>query len=137
VSWLKAKQNEDGGWGESCLSDRDPSWRGRGVSTASQTAWAIIGILAGEDGLDEHVLRGVRWLLERQNATGSWDEQAFTGNGFPNHFYMRYFLYPHYFPLLALADFRTRLSVLADDEARPIALQSGELIRMRRAPEVG
>jgi squalene-hopene/tetraprenyl-beta-curcumene cyclase len=133
VSWLKSKQNEDGGWGESCLSDKDPSWRGRGASAASQTAWALIGLLAGEDAISEHVLRGVRWLLERQNSAGAWDEKEFTGNGFPNHFYMRYYLYPHYFPLLALADFRTRLQELGDEETPAVSLTSSALVRMRRA----
>jgi squalene-hopene/tetraprenyl-beta-curcumene cyclase len=109
VAWLKEHQNDDGGWGESCLSDKDPGWRGRGRSTASQTAWALIGLLAGENGLSDNVLRGVRWLAERQNSAGSWDEEEFTGNGFPNHFYMRYYLYPHYFPLMALGMFRARV----------------------------
>ncbi len=135
VGWLKSKQNVDGGWGESCLSDKDPSWRGRGESTASQTAWALIGLLAGEDAIGENVLRGVRWLIERQNPAGSWDEQAFTGNGFPNHFYMRYYLYPHYFPLLALANFRTRLQEAGvEAPAETVALTSGELVRLRRTP---
>jgi squalene-hopene/tetraprenyl-beta-curcumene cyclase len=137
VSWLKFKQNDDGGWGESCLSDRDPNWHGRGDSTASQTAWAIVGLLAGEDEISEHVMRGVQWLLERQNSAGSWDETAFTGNGFPNHFYMRYYLYPHYFPLLALANFRARLE--KHEEAAPpaLSLKNGETIRMRRTATLG
>jgi squalene-hopene/tetraprenyl-beta-curcumene cyclase len=109
VAWLKAKQNEDGGWGESPLSDKDPAWRGRGTSTASQTAWAIMGLLAGEDGISDHVMRGVAWLLERQNEAGAWDESEFTGAGFPNHFYLRYHLYRHYFPLMALGRFNRRL----------------------------
>ena len=132
VDWLKSKQNDDGGWGESCLSDKDPSWRGRGASTASQTAWAITGLLAGEDTIGDHVVKGVRWLLERQNAAGSWDEKAFTGNGFPNHFYMRYYLYPHYFPLLALSNFNARLPKPGDEKGPAIALKSGELVRIRR-----
>ncbi|HXW84950.1 MAG TPA: squalene--hopene cyclase, partial [Candidatus Binataceae bacterium] len=110
VEWLKSKQNSDGGWGESPLADKDPAWRGRGVSTASQTAWAVMGLLAGEDGVSEHVLRGVRWLAERQNEAGAWDETESTGNGFPNHFYLRYELYSHYFPLMALGRFRSRLA---------------------------
>lgn len=109
VAWLKSKQNEDGGWGESPLSDKDPSWRGRGTSTASQTAWAIMGLLAGEDGIGEAVLRGAEWLLERQNEIGDWDEAEFTGAGFPNHFYLRYHLYRHYFPLMALGRLRRRM----------------------------
>jgi squalene-hopene/tetraprenyl-beta-curcumene cyclase len=109
VDWLKSKQNPDGGWGESPLADREPSWRGRGTSTASQTAWAIIGLLAGEDGAGEQLQRGVQWLVERQNENGAWEENEFTGTGFPGHFYLRYWLYSHYFPLMALGRFRTRI----------------------------
>jgi len=109
VDWLKSKQNPDRGWGESPLADRDPGWRGRGTSTASQTAWAIIGLLAGEDGPSEPLLRGVQWLVERQNENGAWDENEFTGTGFPGHFYLRYWLYSHYFPLMALGRFRARM----------------------------
>jgi squalene-hopene/tetraprenyl-beta-curcumene cyclase len=114
VAWLKSVQNSDGGWGESGLSDSDPAYHGRGPSTASQTAWAIIGLLAGENGLSEHAMRGVAWLIERQASDGDWDEPESTGNGFPNHFYLRYELYSHYFPLIALGRFRTRLKELAD-----------------------
>lgn len=114
VNWLKSRQNADGGWGESPLSDRDPNWRGRGDSTASQTAWALIGLLAGEDRVGDNVIRGVRWLLERQNSSGAWDEDAFTGNGFPNHFYMKYYLYAHYFPLMALGQFRSRIQAMME-----------------------
>jgi squalene-hopene/tetraprenyl-beta-curcumene cyclase len=110
VQWLKDHQNPDGGWGESALSDRDRAWRGRGTSTASQTAWALIGLLAGEDLIGDNVTRGVDWLAERQNEDGTWDETEFTGTGFPNHFYLRYYMYPHYFPLMALGRFRARLS---------------------------
>jgi len=109
VAWLKAKQNDDGGWGESCLSDRDPAWRGRGVSTASQTAWALIGLAAGEDEVGDAARRGAAWLMDRQNENGGWDETEFTGTGFPNHFYLRYHLYCHYFPLMALGRLRRRL----------------------------
>lgn len=109
ADWLKSVQNADGGWGESCLSDKDPAWRGRGTSTASQTAWALIGLLAGEDEISDHVMRGAGWLLERQNENGAWDETEFTGTGFPNHFYLRYHLYFHYFPLMALGRLRHRL----------------------------
>ena len=113
VAWLKSKQNEDGGWGESCLSDKDPAWRGRGTSTPSQTAWAMIGLLAGEDGVSPHLMRGLQWLLERQRETGDWEETEFTGTGFPNHFYLRYHLYAHYFPLMALGRLRKRMTELA------------------------
>ena len=86
------------------------AWRGRGASTASQTAWALIGLLAGEDQISDNVTRGVDWLLERQNEDGAWDEAEFTGTGFPNHFYLRYHMYAHYFPLMALGRFRRRIS---------------------------
>ncbi len=109
VEWLKSKQNADGGWGESPLSDKDRAWRGRGTSTASQTAWALIGLLAGENGISDHATRGAQWLSERQNDQGGWDETESTGNGFPNHFYLRYSMYAHYFPLMALGRFRRRL----------------------------
>ncbi len=110
VEWLKSKQNPDGGWGESPLSDRDRSWRGRGTSTASQTAWAMIGLIAGEADVSEHALRGAQWLSERQNDDGAWTETESTGNGFPNHFYLRYYLYAHYFPLMALGRLRRRMN---------------------------
>ena len=110
ASWMRSKQNEDGGWGESPLSDMDPSWRGRGISTASQTAWAIMGLLASETQISDNVRRGIAWLLERQNEAGAWDEAEFTGAGFPNHFYLRYHLYAHYFPLMALGRFQSSVA---------------------------
>ena len=113
VAWLKLKQNPDGGWGESPLSDKDPAWHGRGTSTASQTAWALIGLIAGEPGISENAMRGAQWLSERQNDEGAWDERESTGNGFPNHFYLRYYMYAHYFPLMALGRFRKRLAETA------------------------
>ena len=108
-------QNPDGGWGESCLSDSDPALKGKGNSTPSQTAWALIGLLAGEDGLSDNVMRGVTWLLERQNEEGRWEDLEFTGTGFPNHFYLRYHMYAHYFPLMALGRFRQRLAQATPD----------------------
>jgi len=113
VAWLKSKQNPDGGWGESPLSDKDPLWHGRGTSTASQTAWALIGLIAGEESISENAMRGAQWLSERQNDEGAWDERESTGNGFPNHFYLRYHMYAHYFPLMALGRFRKRLAETA------------------------
>ncbi len=114
VQWLKLRQNADGGWGESCLSDKDPSYRGRGPSTASQTAWALIGLLAGEDEISESAVRGAQWLLERADETGLWEETEFTGTGFPNHFYLHYAGYARYFPLMALGRLRRRLARRAD-----------------------
>ena len=113
AAWLKSKQNADGGWGESCLSDKEPAWRGRGTSTPSQTAWAMIGLLAAEDGISPYLVRGLQWFVERQRETGDWEETEFTGTGFPNHFYLRYHLYAHYFPLMALGRLRKRMMELA------------------------
>jgi len=76
---------------------------GKGRSTASQTAWALIGLLAFVPPEDRAISRGVQWLLERQTPDGTWNEEEFTGTGFPNHFYLRYNYYRHYFPLMALA----------------------------------
>jgi squalene-hopene/tetraprenyl-beta-curcumene cyclase len=99
--WLEEHQNSDGGWGEDLRSYTDDRWRGRGESTASQTAWALIGLLAsGVNG--EVVERGVRWLVETQRADGTWDEPLFTGVGFPGDFYLNYHLYRQVFPVSAL-----------------------------------
>jgi len=70
-------------------------------------------LIAGESGISENAMRGAQWLSERQNDEGAWDERESTGNGFPNHFYLRYHLYAHYFPLMALGRFRKRLAETA------------------------
>jgi squalene-hopene/tetraprenyl-beta-curcumene cyclase len=103
VSWLHNHQNEDGGWGESCQSYTESTWRGRGPSTASQTAWGVLGLLAAAGRDDPALWGGIRWLLEHQNPDGTWDEPYFTGTGFPGDFYIKYHEYRNYFPLLALA----------------------------------
>jgi squalene-hopene/tetraprenyl-beta-curcumene cyclase len=101
VRWLEDHQNSDGGWGEDCRSYNDPAWVGRGPSTASQTAWALLALhAAGEDSLA--VRRGIAWLVSTQRPDGTWDEEAFTGTGFPSHFYINYHLYRLVFPLMAL-----------------------------------
>jgi len=110
VAWLKAHQNADGGWGESIRSYDEEATAGQGASTASQTAWAVLGLLAGEAQLSPEVRRGVDYLLNRQRPDGSWDELHFTGTGFPRHFYLRYHMYRNYFPLMALGRFRTRIA---------------------------
>jgi squalene-hopene/tetraprenyl-beta-curcumene cyclase len=102
VSWLEAHQNPDGGWGEDLRSYRDPSWIGRGESTASQTAWALLALLAGGERSGPAVERGVRWLGETQTEAGTWNEPSFTGTGFPGDFYINYHLYRLIFPLQAL-----------------------------------
>ena len=105
LAWLKSVQNPDGGWGEHVASYRDRRSMGRGTSTASQTAWALMGLLAFLPPEDPAVERGIEWLLARQTEDGSWNERDFTGTGFPKHFYLRYHMYRHYFPLMALGRF--------------------------------
>ncbi|RIK90073.1 MAG: squalene--hopene cyclase [Proteobacteria bacterium] len=101
VQWLERHQNRDGGWGEDLRSYEDPTWRGRGTSTASQTAWALLALLDAAP-QSEAVARGIDWLVRMQRPDGSWDEPEFTGTGFPGDFYIRYHLYRHHFPLMAL-----------------------------------
>jgi squalene-hopene/tetraprenyl-beta-curcumene cyclase len=101
VAWLEARQNPDGGWGEDCRSYDDPEWIGRGQSTASQTAWALLALhAAGERSVA--LDRGVEWLLDAQRPDGTWDEPYHTGTGFPGDFYINYHLYRLVFPVTAL-----------------------------------
>jgi squalene-hopene/tetraprenyl-beta-curcumene cyclase len=102
AKWLREVQNQDGGWGESCASYEKHAFVAAG-SSPSQTAWALLGLEAAGDTTSRAVSRGVAWLLHHQNARGNWTEDLMTGTGFPNVFYLTYRLYPHYFPLLALA----------------------------------
>ncbi len=102
VEWLRARQNADGGWGETVASYDDESLAGKGESTASQTAWALLGLMAADGGASPAVQRGIDYLVRTQGAEGTWSERLFTGTGFPRHFYLRYHLYRHYFPLMAL-----------------------------------
>ncbi|ARH94131.1 squalene--hopene cyclase [Streptomyces sp. MOE7] len=103
VRWLEQVQNEDGGWGEDQRSYQDKErWAGRGASTASQTAWALMALLAAGERESEAVRRGVRWLTGTQRDDGSWDEPYFTGTGFPWDFSINYHLYRQVFPLTAL-----------------------------------
>lgn len=119
LRWLKHVQNPTGGWGEGLSSYADKRFMGRGEPTASQTAWALMGLLAYLPAADLAVEKGVRWLVAQQVEArpmpafegghpvplargGTWDEKVPTGTGFPNHFYLRYHLYRHYFPMMAL-----------------------------------
>ncbi len=103
--WLKEHQNADGGWGESCKSYEDPALRGKGESTASQTAWALIGLIGAGETHSQAARRGIDYLVETQAPNGGWIENHFTGTGFPRAFYLRYGLYKIYFPLMAMAKF--------------------------------
>jgi len=128
ANWLLAHQQPSGGWGESPETYDDPSLRGSGKATASQTAWAIMGLLAA--GRQQHpaVARGVRFLLNRQRTDGTWDEAEFTGTGFPRVFYLRYHMYPIYFPLMALSQWAaavgTPVENAADNTPTPLPKQA-------------
>lgn len=103
VDWLTSKQQSCGGWGETASSYDDPSLRGTGVPTASQTAWALLGLIAAGESDSLAVQRGIEYLLGTQQPNGTWHETEFTGTGFPRVFYLRYHYYSLYFPLMALA----------------------------------
>jgi len=101
ATWMRSVQNHDGGWGESCASYEKQKFIAAS-STPSQTAWALLALEAADDRASTSVQRGIDWLLTHQNQQGWWDEELMTGTGFPNVFYLKYHLYAHYFPLLAL-----------------------------------
>jgi squalene-hopene/tetraprenyl-beta-curcumene cyclase len=104
--WLESCQNEDGGWGETCESYANPTlYKGKGPSTASQTAWALMGLCACGDLERSSIRRGIDYLLLNQNRDGSWSEKEITGTGFPRVFYLKYDMYRNNFPLLALATY--------------------------------
>ena len=115
AEWVRMVQNADGGWGESCGTYDEPDTRGIGVSTPSQTAWALMALLAAGDDRSDSIAKGVRWLLGRQREDGSWDESMgegstrqsiITGTGFPKVFYLAYTMYRQYFPLMALTTYK-------------------------------
>ncbi len=103
VGWLKSVQQECGGWGETCRSYDDPSLAGQGTPTASQTAWALLALLAAGEADSDSARASVDYLRTTQQADGAWHEEPFTGTGFPKVFYLKYHLYALYFPLMALA----------------------------------
>ncbi|HEY6486200.1 MAG TPA: squalene--hopene cyclase [Candidatus Cybelea sp.] len=103
AAWLLSVQNPDGGWGESCHSYVDESFAGIGASTASQTAWAILGLQLAGHPQHPAVAAGLEYLCKRQRNDGTWDERECTGTGFPRDFYINYHLYRHLFPTMALA----------------------------------
>ena len=105
-NWLESCQNADGGWGETCGTYDNPKLKGQGESTPSQTAWALMGIIAASDHLRPSIIRGVEYLARTQNDDGSLTEDHITGTGFPKVFYLKYDMYRNNWPLLALADFQ-------------------------------
>ena len=110
ADWLESVQQGDGGWGESCASYDDRSLMAKGETTASQTAWAVLGLVSAGRADGGAARRGIAYLTETQKADGSWDEAPYTGTGFPRVFYLRYHLYRIYFPLMALARYNAAVS---------------------------
>jgi squalene-hopene/tetraprenyl-beta-curcumene cyclase len=106
ADWLEFCQNADGGWGETCGTYDNPNLKGQGESTPSQTAWALMGIVAASTQVRPSILAGVEYLARTQNPDGSWTEDHITGTGFPKVFYLKYDMYRNNWPLLALTDFR-------------------------------
>lgn len=109
VKWLRSIQRADGGWGESPESYIERKYISTLESVPSQTAWALMGLMAATGTNSSHVKKGIEFLLERLSAEGNWDENYFTGTGFPGHFYIRYHGYRHYFPLMTLGQYRSKL----------------------------
>ena len=111
VKWLKSKQREDGGWGEDNASYHDKSLSGAyHFSTAFQTAWAVLGLMAAGEVASPEVKAGINFILHNQQADGVWNDKCFTAPGFPKVFYLKYHGYDKFFPLWALARFRNELS---------------------------
>ena len=122
VAWLRSVQNPDGGWGEDMRSYDDPSYKAKGESTASQTAWALLALIAAGD-LSEATAKGIAWLADTQREDGTWDEPWFTGTGFPGDFLINYHLYRDVFPVTALGRYATALENETGQEAANEAAQ--------------
>lgn len=133
VAWLKAMQQPSGGWGESCATYDDPSLKGKGTVTASQTAWALLGLISAGQAQSEAVQRGIAWLQTHQAADGVWDEPEFTGTGFPKVFYLKYHYYRAYFPLMALGRYRSALAALGQAPS-PNGAAAGDRPRIAASP---
>ena len=125
ANWLLSCQQASGAWGESADSYARPELRGKGPATASQTAWALLGLIASGHARGHAVLRGAGYLLATQRDDGTWDEPEFTGTGFPLVFYLRYHYYPIYFPLLALSQWAMAAGNDAADERASWSLRAG------------
>jgi squalene-hopene/tetraprenyl-beta-curcumene cyclase len=118
AEWLRMMQNPDGGWGETCSSYDDLNLKGVGPSTASQTAWAVMGLLAANDLRSDSVERGIAYLLKTQQRDGSWNEEWYTGTGFPRVFYLMYYMYCQYFPLIALTAYGRATATSPEEQLR-------------------
>jgi len=126
AEWLRMMQNPDGGWGERCDSYDDPTAKGVGPSTASQTAWAVMGLLAASDTRSDSVQRGIAYLLKTQRRDGSWEESLYTGTGFPRVFYLMYYMYRQYFPLLALTAYAKTTAQSEEERLRLVRKTSSQ-----------
>jgi len=134
--WLESVQHDDGGWGERCNTYDDPVFKGRGPSTASQTAWAVMGLCAFDDPHRPSLVRGIQYLTQTQNSDGSWTELETTGTGFPKVFYLKYDMYRNSWPLLALATYRnllTRSTAQANGHINGESLRLPESLPQRAA----
>jgi squalene-hopene/tetraprenyl-beta-curcumene cyclase len=132
VAWLREVQQPGGGWGESCRSYDNPGLAGQGTPTASQTAWALLALLAAGEADSDGVRAGVEYLVATQQADGNWHEDQFTGTGFPKVFYLKYHLYRLYFPLMALGRYAA-----AREQQRILPFQAGGKNGVRHANRNG
>jgi squalene-hopene/tetraprenyl-beta-curcumene cyclase len=133
VEWLKSVQQPGGGWGETCRSYDDPSLAGQGTPTASQTAWALLALIAAGEAPSDEVRAGIDYLIATQQYDGDWREEQFTGTGFPKVFYLKYHMYSLYFPLMALARYA---AAMQHERVLPFAPpHNGYYTNGRHAPE--
>jgi squalene-hopene/tetraprenyl-beta-curcumene cyclase len=117
VNWIKSRQNLDGGWGETCESYNNTSLAGIGESTPSQTGWALLALMAAGETETNAVARGIQFLIDTQKPDGTWDEEQYTGTGFPKYFMIKYHIYRNCFPLMALGTFRTKIGRIANERS--------------------
>ena len=130
--WLESVQHADGGWGERCNTYDDPVFKGRGPSTASQTAWAVMGLCAFDNPENPSLKRGIEYLIRTQNPDGSWTENETTGTGFPKVFYLKYDIYRNAWPLLAFATYRKILANKVDGQPHPGMENMPNAVRSKR-----
>jgi squalene-hopene/tetraprenyl-beta-curcumene cyclase len=123
VEWLESMQQPSGAWGETCRSYDDPTLKGTGDPTPSQTAWATLALIAAGRAFSPAVRNGIDYLIQTQLTDGSWDEPQFTGTGFPRVFYLRYHLYAVYFPLMAMARFQAAIASRLGQSSPALACQ--------------
>src|SRR5262249_35502169 len=129
ADWLESVQQPCGGWGESCESYDDPSLLGGGEPPASQTAWAVLALVAAGRAASAPVRRGIEYLLQTRRPDGTWDEDFYTGTGFPRVFYLKYHLYRINFPVMALARYQAAIAQLPSTSGAALACRIPALPR--------